>query len=141
MPTFTTCLNFLPVRPRVSPRRTAPTKSASFWRESRTSAWIAAEPAKSERSAVCSTARRSVVLIGSPRNIAAMRASRFTARASSINSASVSAVTRWREIIEQPIAVLEMQILPALGVGGVEVAQMRAAQFTCLALDGLPGGK
>jgi len=95
IPMFTTCLNFFPGDAALVAASHGPRQNRqAFWRESRTSAWIAAGPAKSERSAVCSTARRSVVLIASPRNIAAMRASRFTARASSVNNASVFAVTR-----------------------------------------------
>ncbi len=104
MPMFTTCLNFLPVIPRFSPPRTAATYALSFWRDSRTSAWMSAPPAKPERSAVCSTARISVVLILSPRNMAAIRAGRSVARASSRSSANVSWVTRWREISSSQVS-------------------------------------
>ena len=38
MPMFTTCLNLLPVIPSFLPERTAAAKSASFLRESLTSA-------------------------------------------------------------------------------------------------------
>ncbi len=89
MPIFTMCLNFLPVTPSFFPDRTAPANSANARRESRTSACTDAGPAKSERSAVCSTARCSVALIGSPRNMAAIRSGRFTDRASPNNSGNV----------------------------------------------------
>ena len=59
---------------------------------------MAGDPAKSDRSAVCSTARFSVVLIGSPRNMATMRSDRPTARAKSNSSDRLCCVMRWREI-------------------------------------------
>jgi len=42
MPMLTTCLNCLPVTPRLAPRRTASANSDSFLRDARTSDWMAA---------------------------------------------------------------------------------------------------
>ncbi len=54
-------------------------------------------PQTPNASAVCSTARCSVLLIGSPRNIAVMRAGRSAARARSSSSDKLFCVMRWRE--------------------------------------------
>ncbi len=134
MPIFTTCLNLLPVIPSFSPRaHRGRRRATSFLRDSRTSAWIAAEPANSERSAVCSTARCSVLLIGSPRNIAAMRAGKSAARARSNSSGKRLLRDALAREIEQPVIVLDVKILPALRIAARQVAQMRAADLAACA--------
>src|SRR5258708_14679542 len=115
MPMLTTCRNFLPVMPSFLPLRTEATTFLSFWREALTSALMAGRPAKSERSAVCSTARFSVLLMGSPRNMAAMRSDRSTARANSSSSDKLWCVMRCREISSSQASCSTWQCCQRLG--------------------------
>ncbi len=102
MPMFTTFLMRRPVWPVHSPERTlsanalirsstACTFGTTFSPSTRTSA------SRGARSAVCSTARSSVVLMRSPRNIASRSPNTPVAVASSWSRASVSSVTRCLE--------------------------------------------
>src|ERR1700722_1544127 len=133
MPMFTTCLNGLPVIPSFLPERTAAAKSTSFLRDSRTSACTAAGPAKSERSAVCNTARCSVLLIGSPRNIAALRPGRSAARAKSNNSGKVLPVMRWREISSSQESCSTWQFCQRCGSAAVKSRKCAPANSSACA--------
>ena len=102
MPMLTTLRMRLPVWPIHSPDRTRPAKSAILSRTACTagttfSPSTSITASRGARSAVCRTARSSVVLIFSPRNIASRSPATPVAAASSRSSASVSSVTRCLE--------------------------------------------
>jgi hypothetical protein len=99
MPMFTMARMGLPVNPVHVPARTPSAKAAMRSRTSCTSATTfrpstTIVASRGARSATWSTDRFSVTLMRSPRNIAAMRSRRPTARARSKSFASVSDVTR-----------------------------------------------
>ena len=98
MPMLTTVLMRSPVAPVHSPLRsrsvkspilssTACTSSTTFWPST-----ISSSP-RGSRSAMCSTARFSEVLMCTPENIASRRCSSPAVRARSMSSFSVSRVT------------------------------------------------
>ncbi|CAM5691360.1 hypothetical protein SALBM311S_02878 [Streptomyces alboniger] len=102
IPMLTTLRIRLPVCPVHSPERTRPAKSlirsstactcgTTFSPSTSTTAFAGA------RNAVCSTARSSVMLIRSPRNMASRSPNTSVATASSRNNRSVSSVTRCLE--------------------------------------------
>ncbi len=98
MPTLTTFLIRLPVCPVHSPERTRSAKSAILSRTACTpgttfSPSTSTTASRDDRSAVCSTARSSVVLMRSPRNMASLRPKTSARAASSRNSRRVSSVT------------------------------------------------
>ncbi len=102
MPTFTTLRIGFPVCPAHSPERTFSEKAAMRSSVACTSATTSMPSTISERSrgirrATCRTARSSVVLMWSPRNIASVRSARPDSSASCRSSASVSSVTRFFE--------------------------------------------
>ena len=76
-------------------RQNAAIRSSTAWTPGTTlSPSTRMDAPRGARSAVCRTARSSVTLILSPRNIASMRSRRPRSRASCIRRASVSSVTR-----------------------------------------------
>ena len=99
IPMLTTARMRLPVCPSHSPERTRSEKADMRSSTSCTSRTTSTPSTTSERSrgirrAVCRTARSSVTLMCSPRNIASRRSSSLQARASSTSRRSVSSVTR-----------------------------------------------
>ncbi len=99
MPTLITFLMRLPVWPVQAPERTRSAKSLILSSTACTagttfSPSTSITASRGARSAVCSTARRSVMLIFSPRNMASLRPKTSVAAASSRSSRSVSSVTR-----------------------------------------------
>ena len=102
MPMLMTFLIRLPVKPSQRPPRTA---SAKAFMRSSTSCTCATTSTPSTisvlplgaRRATCSTERFSVVLMTSPRNIAAVRSRRPHSAASATSRFSVSSVTRFFE--------------------------------------------
>ena len=102
MPMLTTLRMRLPVWPFQSPLRTRSANSliasstACTWGTTFSPSTTIDAP-RGARSATCSTARFSVTLISSPRNIASIRARRPDSSASRNSSASVSSVTRFFE--------------------------------------------
>ena len=102
MPTLTTLRMRLPVWPVHSPPRTrsakADIRSSTSWTPGTTSSpSTSIRVPRGARSATCSTARFSVTLILSPRNMASMRARRPLSSASRTRSPIVSSVTRFLE--------------------------------------------
>ena len=102
MPMLTTLRMRAPVWPRQRPSRTASAKATIRSRTPCTSATTSTPPTTSVspaglRSATCSTARFSVVLMTSPRNIAAVRSRTPHSRASSTSRRIVSSLTRFFE--------------------------------------------
>ncbi len=102
MPTFTTFLIRLPVWPVHSPERIRPANAAILSRTACTfgttfSPSTSITASAGARRAVCSTARPSVVLIFSPRNMASRCPNTSVAAASSWSRASVSSVIRCLE--------------------------------------------
>ena len=102
MPMLMTLRIGFPVAPVHSPPRTRSLKAAILSSTSCT-AGTTSSPSTTIRSslgarrATCSTARPSVTLIFSPRNIASMRSRRPHSSARRISSASVSSVIRFLE--------------------------------------------
>ena len=102
MPMLTTLRMRWPVWPVQSPLRTRRVKSAmrsSTACTCGTTSWPSTriEAPRGARSATCSTARPSVVLILSPRNMASMRWRRPASSASASSRRSVSSVMRFFE--------------------------------------------
>ena len=102
MPMLTTFLIRLPVCPVQAPLRTRSANSAilssTAWTSGTTSLpSTTIDCSFGARSATCSTARFSVTLILSPRNIASIRSRRPDSSASCKSSFSVSSVTRFLE--------------------------------------------
>ncbi len=102
MPMLTTLRMRLPVWPCHAPPRTRFEKSAIRSRTACTfgttfSPSTTIDAPCGARSATCRTARSSVTLIFSPRNIASMRSRRPDSSASSTSSFSVSSVMRFFE--------------------------------------------
>ena len=99
MPMLITFLIGEPVKPFHSPRRTlianAAIRSSSAW-TSRVTSWPSTRRGSvaGARSAVCRTARSSVVLMWAPANIALRRSSTPAAFATASRSSIVSSVTR-----------------------------------------------
>ena len=99
MPMLTTARIRFPVWPTHSPERTRSQNAAIRSSTSCTSRTTSTPSTTSERSrgmrsATCSTARSSVMLMCSPRNIASRRSATLHARASRTSSDTVSSVTR-----------------------------------------------
>ena len=102
MPMLTTLRMRLPVWPFHAPLRTRFEKSAMASRTAWTSGTTSLpsttiDVPRGARRATCRTARSSVTLILSPRNIASMRSRRPDSSASRQSSARVSSVTRFFE--------------------------------------------
>ena len=102
MPTLTTVRMRSPVAPVQSPVRTrsaiAPIRSSTSW-TSGTTSWPSTSitASRGARRAVWSTARFSVTLMRSPRNIASARLATPARSASATSRSSVSRVTRFLE--------------------------------------------
>ena len=100
MPMLTTSVTDFPVSPVHAPSRTA-SANAPMCASTASTLGITSSPSTKTggperlRSAVCRTARSSVVLILSPRNMRSRQPSTSAWRARSNNSAMVSAVTRF----------------------------------------------
>ena len=102
MPMLTTARIRSPVCPVHSPERTASANcaiSASTACTSATTSWpsTVSDASSGRRSAVCSTARFSLVLMWTPVNISSMRSGRPARRASAVSSGTVSRVMRFFE--------------------------------------------
>ena len=102
MPMLTTVRIRSPVCPVHSPERTASAKRAilaSTACTSATTSWpsTVSDASAGSRSAVCSTARSSLVLMCCPENIASMRSGSPARRASEASSGTVSRVMRFLE--------------------------------------------
>ena len=102
MPMLTTFLMRRPVWPFQAPLRTRVAKSAmrssTAWTAGTTSSpSTTIDSPRGARRATCRTARFSVMLIFSPRNIASRRVATPEVSASSTSSRSVSSVTRFLE--------------------------------------------
>ncbi len=102
IPMFTMCVTFLPVTPRHSPERTRSANAEIASSTACTSASICCPSTTStgsapsgRRSAVCSTARSSLVLMCTPASIAANRSATPVCSASRTRAARTSDVTRF----------------------------------------------
>ena len=103
MPMLITVVNGAPLEPRITPSRTlvGERQHALAFGEHLACDGLAARArprtTPGTRSAVCSTARPSVVLMGSPRHMASMRARRPAASARLASRRRPSSSMRWRE--------------------------------------------
>ena len=98
----TTSVKGFPVAPRCSPSRTFREKAAIASSTACTAGATSTPstshaPARGARSAMCPTARSSVVLMRSPRAMQAIFPGRPAAAPSACSRRMVSEVTRWRE--------------------------------------------
>ena len=127
MPMLTMSVIFLPVAPGALPERTASAKAPIASSTERTSAFTSCPSSTIPlpvrlRSAVCSTARSSVMLIFLPENIAARRPSRSAALASFPSRSIVSSIDRAFRPVEQKVGVGGGEFLEALRIGGESLA-------------------
>ena len=102
IPMFTTSAKLWSLLERMIPWRTSSAKLSMCSRSARTCAPISSpatsiDAAFERRNAVCSTARFSVLLMASPRNMASMRDRRLSWSASAAKQLTTRASTRWRE--------------------------------------------
>ena len=142
MPMLMTLRMRLPVCPFHSPLRTRPEKSAILSRTAWTWGTTFSPSTRMDaplgaRRATCRTARFSVKLILSPRNMASMCDRRPDSSASSMRSLAVSSRDAIFRIIEEDADGLGRHALAALGVLREELPQMHVANLFVVGLRGL----
>ena len=145
MPIFTTSLNLSAATPRISPERiwsakarnrssVSCTSGTTFLPSTRMSASVGA------RSATCRTARFSVMLIGSPANIASRSArdlGPLGEREKQLHRFRHDAVLR---IVEREVAEREREAREAIRIDGEEIAEMRIAHRLAMRAELLERG-
>ena len=144
MPMFTTLRMRLPVWPVKAPLRRRVAKSAiassTLWTSGTTSApSTSMRVPRGARSATCSTARRSVVLIFSPANIASRRcrhAALFGKPQQQPQRLVGDAVLR---VVEEEARTLGREALRPAGIVGEQRAQMHVLDLRMMRRERLPG--